>query len=374
MNVQNFPNKVQNISFKGLEAKKLDYILVTQNQDFGSNEIINQLEAIAAQHKILVQKAIYYNTAWLQDELYFTPNRNIFSSNYNYASFYADVYNSEIETLKNKKYTCTDKHIDGGNIFFVTDKNGKQVLLSAKNQYGECEAEGYEKEYNVDKIIPLPRADYHADLFITPIGDNKILVANDNLMIKGMEKIITACYDYIKKNPTDEENDEIELVADRINTLKSSFKKCQKNYTYKDCDEEAAKVLENNGFEVIKVPSRIYNFEKWHSPKNKDYLTHLLNYSNAITFKTRNNEPVLITGKSGIERKLGLTKSISDKIGINFEKLFIDSISKHIKPQNVHFISGARNRPISEILENFKGGLHCMCSEVPTPEEELILK
>ena len=94
-------------------------------------------------------------------------------------------------------------------------------------------------------------------------------------------------------------------------------------------------------------------------------MTHQLNYSNAVTFKNDKNETILIAAKSGLEKQLGLTDTIAKKIGIDFENLFRESISAHIKPENVHFIEGDKRRPISNILEECKGGLHCMCVEVP---------
>lgn len=352
-------------SFKGHEAKKLDAILVHKNDEFGSDAILKQLDSIASQHKVQVQKVKYFPDAWVQDDIYFAPNKKVFSSNYNYAFAYAQMYDLEAESLTNKDNPYRFFHVDGGNIFFVTDKNGRQVVLTAKDVDGTSKLQGLEDVFGAEEIILLPRADYHADLFVTPIGDNKVLVANDKLMLDGLNKILLASYNYILKNPNDKSNDEIYDFAEKLSQLKDDFEKDIKEYNFKGCEEKTAKLLREKGFEVIPVPSRIYNFKKWKNNGNRDFITHLLNYSNSITFKNGKNETVLIAAKSGLEKELGLTPEISEKIGIDFEKLFIDSVKSHIKANNIHFILGDKDMPISKILEEKKGGLHCMCVEVP---------
>ena len=365
MKIQNSLPQIHSLNFKGHEAKKLDRILVHQNKAFGADAILKQLDAIASKHKVHVERVKYFPDTWIQDEIYFTPNKKVISSNYRYATGYADLLGLEPDEITNNENTFRTKHIDGGNLFFVTDKDGKQVILSGKNKEGYSEIDGYENVFEADKVITLPRADYHLDLFITPIGNNKILVADDDLMLDGLDKILEACVMFIEENPEDKSSEDIREVAVKLLDLIDSFSDCKHKYLNKDSEKETAKILKDNGFEVIPVPSRIYNFTKWHSPKNRENLTHQLNYSNAITFKNDKNETVLIAAKSGLEKQLGLTDTIAKKIGIDFETLFRDAVSKHIKPENVHFINGDGRRPISSILEECKGGLHCMCVEVP---------
>ena len=365
MKIQNSFPQISNINFKGHEAKKLERILVHQNEFYGSDAILRELDAIASRHKVSVERVKYFPNTWIQDEIYFTPNKKVISSNYRYATGYADILGLEPDEITNNSNQYRTKHVDGGNLFFVTDKDGRQVILSGRNKEGYSELEGYENVFEADKVITLPRADYHLDLFITPIGDNKILVADDDLMLDGLYRILEACVTFTEENPQDASTKDIKQVAGNLIELIDSFDECKHKYLNKGCEKEAAKILQDNGFEVIPVPSRIYNFTKWHSPKNRENLTHQLNYSNAVTFKNDKNETILIAAKSGLEKQLGLTDTIAKKIGIDFENLFRESISAHIKPENVHFIEGDKRRPISNILEECKGGLHCMCVEVP---------
>lgn len=366
MKIQNSLPYISNMNFKGHEAKKLDTILVHKRSDYGSEAIIRQLESIANRHKISIKPIRYYTSnIWIQDLMLFAPNKKVIAANYRYASGYADEYGLEPDELTNNKNTMRTKHIDGGNIFFVKDRDGKDVILTAKNTDGTCDLAGYENVLEPDKLIQLPHADYHADLFITPIGDNKILVANDKLMQDGLERILEACVLYTAENPEDESTQEIEKVSKKLLEIIDMFDESIQEYKFKGDDEKAAEILRENGFEVIPVPSRVHYLGGWFFQDDKEKLTHVLNYSNAITFKDRNNETVLIAGKSGLEKKIGLTKDIAEKIGIDFESLFKEAVSPHIKAENIHFIEGDPKKPISEILEENKGGLHCMCIEIP---------
>lgn len=365
MKVQHSNPQMLNIKFKGHEAKKLDTILVHKRDAYGSEAILKQLEAIATRHRVNVEPIRYYSDIWIQDQILFTPNRKVISPNYRYANAYADIYGLEPDELICNTNKMKTKHVEGGNIFFVKDKDGKDVILTAKNAEGFCDLEGFENCLEPDKVIQLPHADYHADLFITPIGDNKILVANDNLMLESLDKVLEACVFFAEENPDDESANEVRKVAQKLVEVIESFEESKEKYKFKGADEETAQILKDNGFEVIPVPSRVYYLGGWEKKNSKEKITHLLNYSNALTFKDRNNEPVLIAAKSGLEKKIGLTPEIAKKIRIDFESLFKAAVSKHIKPQNIHFIQGDRKRPIADILEECKGGLHCMCTEIP---------
>ena len=62
---------------------------------------------------------------------------------------------------------------------------------------------------------------------------------------------------------------------------------------------------------------------------------------------------------------LGLTDEISQKIGFSFEKSFINSISKYVKPNKIYFIKGDNNFVADEMLTIYQGGIHCACTEIP---------
>ena len=128
--------------------------------------------------------------------------------------------------------------------------------------------------------------------------------------------------------------------------------------------DAAADILSKEGFEVIRVPSVVYeSFEDANNKKTR--IKHKLNYSNAITYKNDDNEVIYITGKSELGKQLGINEIFNKKIGMNFEKMFTEAIYPYVKPENIYFVNGDKYRPVSEMLYDYLGGLHCMCAEVP---------
>ena len=354
-------NVYSKTNFKGHQAKPLEAIVV-QSSRYGHEEIFKQLDVIAAQYKVRVIKAPPNTTPWVQDVLIPTNNKKVTG----YVRGFEDILGKygfkEINPIQGgEKYPVS---IDGGNVFFATDKEGKDVIITSFDET-EDSLVGLEEQFGVDRIIELPKADYHADLFITPIGDNKILVANDNLMLKNIENMTKRISTYLDSNPDDKDILALKQIRKDLKELKEKFEYEKNQFINNGADEEVAKILQKEGFEVIKVPSRIYECDASYE-HYRDKLAHRkLNYSNAITFKTENNETVFITGKSNLDEELGITEEISQKVGIGFERAFRNAIKPHIKPEHTYFIQGSDYYSISEILYNNDGGLHCMCAEIP---------
>lgn len=349
----------KNINFKGHEARKLD-ALVVQNRKHNANIIFEQLNNIAMQHKLRVIQAPKDAPTWIQDYIVITPEKKALGYLAHSDELTKQCGFEKIDS--NNPLNFKSDTSEGGNIFYVKNKDNQNILIYSKDEKTDCLL-GLEKEYNVAKIIELPKADYHTDLFITPIGDNKILVANDNLMLEEITKMSQKISDFITANPTDKDIDRLKQIQEKIINLGIEFSSSKEVFKNKNADEQVCEILEKEGFEIIKVPSRLYEC-------NKDTPILLsrrkLNYSNAITFKNDKNEVVYITGKSHIDDEIGITKEISKKVGIGFENAFKDSISEHIKLENIYFINGSDDIPLSDVLYKFGGGLHCMCFEVPS--------
>ncbi|MBQ9149991.1 hypothetical protein IJX73_03575 [bacterium] len=365
MQISKINNNIQT-NFKGLEAQKLQAIYVQGNELLGGEETFKQLEAIAKQHKIGVLKT-NYGAPWIQDNITFTPDGRVLTKNMemgrNLANRHGFRYDRIMSEDKRKVH-----HVAGGNLFFATNNKGKKVAITAQDYFGENELKGYQNFYNVDKIIELPRADFHADLFITPIGDNKILVADDKMTLNSMLRMIEKIEDYINSNPNSQDCEKLILIAKRIYNKMMQFHESKIKYTANGALDETANILKDEGFEVIRVPSVVYQSYAPYEDKNLR-LMYDMNFSNALTYKNDENEVVYITGKSNLDDIFGISKDIQEKVGIGFEKMFIDTLKPYIKPQNIHFILGDSNNPIYEILRNHKGGLHCMCAEVPLLED-----
>ena len=353
-------NVYSKTTFKGHEAKPLEAIVV-QSRSYGQEEIFKQLDAIASQYKVKVIKAPAKTDTWIQDDMIVTHDKRVTGYKQNLEELFKEYNLTYFDAPKKGRFSIG---AEGGNMFFVTDKNGKNVIITSR-MLTEKSIIGFEKKYNVDRIIELPKADYHADLVITPIGDNKILVANDNLMLKNIEKMAKRISTFIDSNPEDKDIKNLKLIRKNLKELEQKFKESKNTYAYNYADETIAHELAREGFEIIKVPSRIYECERKNNIPPWSLTRRKLNYSNAITFKTENNETVFITGKSNLDEELGITEEISKKVGIGFERAFRNAIKPHINPEHTYFINGSENYPISEILYNNAGGLHCMCAEIP---------
>ena len=354
--------RCNNIQFKGHEAKRLDALIV-QNRRHCPDVIFEQLNNIAMQHKLRIVRDQKGSQTWLQDLLVVTPDKKAFGylSDSEYLASACEFEPLNEDNILNHKYNASE----GGNIFYVTNKDGEQVLIYSKDSLTDS-LMGLEKEFNVSKIIELPKVDYHTDLFITPIGDNKILVANDTMMIAEIIKMSEKISAFIDQFPNDVDVPKLKEIQKNILQLGVEFNQNRKNFSNKGAEEIVAQKLRNEGFEIIEVPSRLYEC----NPNTSEILRNRkLNYSNAVTFKNDNNEVVYIAGKSHIDDEMGITEEISKKVGIGFEKAFRDSISAHIKPENIYFINGSDKEPLSDVLYKYDGGLHCMCVEVPAKEE-----
>lgn len=251
-------------------------------------------------------------------------------------------------------------HISGGNVFIVRGDNGDELLI------GEKELEKFSEEeiksmYCVDKITVLPQMDFHLDLFVRPLDKKRVLLADDKLTYKILYEGFERLFKHIQTVPASERAEWKKPFVD-FGSKVSSFKDIIKSNN-KPMADEVAQVLEENGFEVIRVPGRIY--ETLEDNDDGVILKHFCNYINANVLKNRNDEIVYITNKSNIDEMLGLTPDISRAINFSFEQEFIDSILPYVKKDKIYFIKGENNFVANEMLSSYQGGIHCACSEIP---------
>lgn len=261
---------------------------------------------------------------------------------------FQDIFIQKKEELNNRLHKA---HISGGNLFIFKDGNEDSIIVG-QDELEKFDTDEIQGMYGAKNVIVLPQMDYHLDLFIRPLDNKRVLLADDKLTIdilkQGLEKI-----------PKDDEC---------YGVLNNFIKNFQENIKLnnKPQSEEVEKILTDNGFEVIKVPARIYETKT--DENDSVYLKHFCNYINANTLINKNGNLVYITNKSSVDEQLGLTPAFIEKIGFSFEQCFIDSISKYIKPEHIYFVDGENNF-ISEImLTEYQGGIHCVCSEIPELE------
>ena len=280
----------------------------------------------------------------------------------------------------------------------------KDILIVGQDaQKSIDKLEGAKSILGVDKIEYIPQMDFHIDLFVRPLDNKRILLTDDSLTIKAFNKGIKSIQKLLKKEP---EKTELLIIKENLDKELTKFKKSVLNNAQAP-REDVKDILENNGFQVIGVPGRIYQTfpepediqitedyirevsnkkskkldflpmfseellsfyprvskEKSIQPEEQQ-LTHLLNYMNAIITKNKKGEMVYISNKSDFDKRIGLTPEIIKESGFSFEKEFVNSLKPYIKEENVYFVEGKAGE-IQDSLENLAGGIHCLTTEMP---------
>lgn len=257
-------------------------------------------------------------------------------------------------------------HIAGGNIYIVKNENKNDAFI------GEKELEKYDFDeiqsmYCVDKVIPLPQMDYHLDLFIRPLDNKKVLLADDKLTLSTLKTQAEKLNNIIKNKLTFEERLK---YKDSFVKLNSAIQYLEKRISLNNRpdSEEIAQILETNGYQAIKIPSRFYDLYLGETPK-ETMLTHWCNYINANVLKKENGDLVYITNKSDIDKMLGLTPELINELDYGFEQDFIKRLAPYVKKEHIYFIEGEKDFVAKRMLSEFQGGIHCACSEIPIERE-----
>ena len=267
----------------------------------------------------------------------------------------------EFEIKKKDLYTLQDQaHIKGGNIYVVKGDNGDEVIIG-EDELKKFDIDEIQSMYCAKKVTVLPQMDFHLDLFIRPLDNKKVLLTDDKMTYEILKEGVGKLMNYIYKLPPEEKGKYKDTFV-KMGTMAKCFADIVHSNTNSQTDE-VAKIFEENGFEVIRVPGRVY--ETYKNSDNKICLKHICNYMNANVIENKDGKLVYITNKSNIDKELGLTKELSRKIGFSFENEFKNSISQYVQKGKVYFIKGNKNYMANELLSEYQGGIHCACMEVP---------
>ena len=267
-----------------------------------------------------------------------------------------DFESKKMELLSRQK----EAHIPGGNVFIVKSDKADEIIIGA-NELEKFSAEEILSMFSCDRMTILPQMDYHLDLFIRPLDKKRILVADDKKTLEVLENGLQNFNNFLAMQPLRERvkyQEAYETFARKIAVFKDMVEKNKLPSSEKICSD-----LRMTGFKPILVPARFYNVTG--EKEEEQSLQHICNYINANVYKNKKNELVYITNKSNIDSMLGLTDEISQKIGFSFEKSFINSISKYVKPNKVYFIKGDNDFVANEMLTIYQGGIHCASTEIP---------
>lgn len=286
------------------------------------------------------------NYTWVQDNVTFLPNHEILQNNKIINKFNMAV--SKFFGFETKK---TIEHIPGGNYFIIENNGQKELLLGSFNI---TDAETLCNDLGITSIKILSQADFHIDLFIRPLKDKVVLLANDKMWLDRLNSVI-------KKIETDKNLNTDPKICKVYNKLKEIRTFVNIMNMDISCSPYAQLVnvekdLLDAGYKVVKVPGRIF-----------DYITaddgvlpsHFLNYMNAIVHENSQGELVYITNKSNLNKYCGITESIAKKIDFDFDSEFINSVKDYIKPENIYFVNS------KFFLKEYQGGIHCLGTEIP---------
>lgn len=372
MRINSNQNIYSNRSFKGYDARPLKGVLMTvSNSD--SYTIISQISNIGKKNGFKVyftdgSKRIYSSlsaigkriqdktkeiyTKWAQDSAVLTPQNKIIAS----TSHDDRIIAEKIAKLTGGEVSFPQEFTAGGNLFFVKNGGKEELFIGADETYRK---ENLKKIYGVSDVHVIPQADFHLDLFIRPLNNKIILVADDNSTIKELQTALKNLNLYKKNNKCSEvEHRHLEKVKSGLTSLLNEFKKestANKNPKYK---ELAQKIL-HAGFTPVPIPGRIYYTVPG---AERDDLVHSLNYMNALVHQKKDGSLVFITNKSNLNNELNITPQISEIIDFDFEKMLKKALKPYIKEDDIHFIGGNQ---ISELLTDEEGGIHCLCNEIP---------
>ena len=364
-------SQLNNLNFKGYDARHLNAVLVTDTGVGGG--ISRELKEIGQKSNfdvLVLTKdgvtnisqtnnipAVNASPPWIQDYVLFTPNNKILID-----GMRLKFLEPLLKFFKRTVYPICD-YLKGGNIFFVKSGNKTELLVGKDDMTRnfllsqEKGREAIKDIFGIDKIISVPQMDFHLDLSIRPLDKKRVLIADDNMMLKilkqGAEKVQKAA----EKEDDDFSKKSYELLAKKISDYGDDFEKQMKvKKGAKTEDVEA--VLKDNGYEVIRVPGRMYYV--------KDRETnHLVNFMNAIVTINDKGELVYITNKNSADTTyFGIDEKLAEKIGFSIENEFKESLKPYVKPENVYFVKGLCGE-IQGGLEHAHGGIHCLTTEIP---------
>lgn len=347
---------INNINFKGYDARPMRTIVMRNADTFDLSTAAREVRQIGINHGFSVILEDEGNMRpWIQDVVYFTKDKMLINRAEGKShSTLCENYGLAKERIPERRF------IAGGNLYLINN-DGKEKILVGKSE----KIKNAQKLFPDREIIQIPQADFHIDLFIRPLKDNNILVADDNMTLKILKNAKESLETYMKENPGGNHNDSYK----KLNKLICDMEMARNKIFYSDTNEVISK-LKEEGFNVIKTPGRIYKGRKTFFG-NIDSLANKLNYINAIATIDDSGEIIYISNKSNLLNELEIDDELANKIGLNFEENFKKSVADYINPENIYFIEGGididkkYHSNIPEILEDLSGGIHCLCAEIP---------
>ena len=362
MRIQN----VESPKFAGYDARPLKGFYMGSNthniamemQKIGKREgfkVFSKLTngTFAACEEMNPKRMIYsYDDLWAQDIWTFLPQKLLTKIKQKDARPICNYFNISLDE--------NNKHLSGGNMFIINMGDKDQIFV------GEAELDKFslqeiKERYDSDFVHVLPQMDYHLDLFIRPLDEKRVLVADDSYTIRVLEKGLDEFKQYIKNNWM-ERTSVAKTIISNFEVAIANFKS-QIELNKLPQTEDIVKKLKMSGVTPIRVPGRIYNTNFYDGYGT--FLTHQCNYINASVLKNKDDDIVYITNKSDIDDALMLNTFITKNFKFRFQDEFVKSLSPFVKPEKVYFINGDNGYISTSMLPELQGGIHCVCTEIP---------
>ncbi|MBO5947975.1 hypothetical protein J6Q66_03965 [bacterium] len=362
-------------NFKGLDASKplkALHVLAPDKFDDGFITLMNELQAICQKEKmqLVCQTMNGFITdasklrinehiggyPWLQDLCMQLPKVEENSEKPVKRIFYHNCFSfdNDIDYFAQRLARYTDSSLYrgnsslsnnfvGGNIYQGRNKWGYKCVLIGKKCEKDLNMDSMYKIFGTQDVAFVPQADFHIDLFLRPLKNGKILVADDEMSLKFLKFIEKNLDKFSNMTPEKKLKFQqfIQETKKNINTVNKSKKIASTN--------DVIKFLENKNFEVVRVPGRFYETT---STKNNIELYHNANYMNSIVQQREDGTLAYITNASN-PIYTG---------GIRLDNLFAKYLKK-VCPEikDVYFVSG--DNMISFDLKYKRGGMHCRVME-----------
>lgn len=379
--ISNFPNNsINNINFKGYDARPLKGVMMRNAISFDLTKIAGEMKDIGAKHgfDVILESRVKHTNGeanasllkkfwkflkgeteylrpWVQDILYFRKNKMLIDNN-EYINHVPLCQNMGIK----REGIPGGRFIAGGNLFLLQDGKTEKILIGGRERLRYAA-----KLFPGKDILALPQADFHIDLFVRPLKDNNIIVADDDLSIAMLQAGERRLENLLDKKP----DTEIKQTLSKLQAIIKMMQNARKSENWADTNDVIS-TLQDEGYNVIRVPGRIYD-NKVCADNPHGIFAHSLNFINAIAATDKNGEIVYISNKSNLLERLGISEELAKEAGLDFEAIFRKSVQEYIKPENVYFVKGGNgDNPkladnISQILKESHGGIHCLCAEIP---------
>lgn len=290
-----------------------------------------------------------------------------------------DMENRLEHVSANYRALCDFSHIAGGNFFISKNAKGKDSLLIGEDELAKFAKPEIKKMFGVDNVCVVPQMDNHIDLFLRPLNNGIVLVADESktngilqncvkqLDALVMEKSLDLIHFFTpksKKKISVSELFRVKSAKKNIEKLLSENEKNNKIYCIPDLDE-VEDCLKKSGYIPVRVPASINKIVDGEDSSYLFFKEQYLNYINSCATVNKDGEVVFITNKDSLAKGLGLTDKIKSELGLNFEEIFKNSVKDYIKPENIYFLSGKNNALGDELLLVRQGGIHCATMEIP---------